>query len=36
MESVLDLLVLDIFLEVGCLLQAYQLFLIAYQLISSR
>ena len=36
MECVLDLVVLDLFLVVDCLLQAYQLFLIAHQQVSCR
>ena len=36
MECVLDLVVLDLFLVVDCLLQAYQLFLIAHQQVSGR
>ena len=34
MECVLDLVVLDLFLLVGCLLQDYQLFLITHQQVS--
>ena len=36
MECVLDLLVLDLFLVVDRLLQAYQIFLIAHQQVSGR
>ena len=36
MECVLDLVYLDLFLVVNRFLQAYQLFLIAYQRVSSR
>ena len=36
MECVFDLVVLDLFLVVDRLLQAYQLFLIAYQQVSGR
>ena len=36
MECVLDLVVLDLFLVVDRLLQAYQLFLIAHQQVSGR
>ena len=35
-EGVLDLTILDLFLVVDCLLQAYQLFLIAQQQVSGR
>ena len=36
MECVLDLVVLDLFLLIDCFLQAYQLFLIAYEQVSDR
>ena len=36
MERVLDLVVLDLFLVIDCFLQAYQLFLIAYEQVSDR
>ena len=36
MECILELIVLDLFLVVYCLLQAYQLFLIAHQQFSGR
>ena len=35
-ECVFDLVILDLFLVVDCLLQAYQLFLIAHQQVSGR
>ena len=36
MECALDLVLLDLFLVINCLLQAYQLFLIAHQRVFDR